>query len=271
MPGKHSPWFHLQSWKEVVEHARNVCDIAVLPMGAVEQHGPHLPTGHDTLQMIPLCERLAARTDVMLLPCPMYGAHPHHHWNFPGTIPLRNDTCRFLIQDIVRGAAVAGYNKFIIFFGHGQAFVTNYAVQELGQEGYFVLSVMFQNAVRREHNEIFETPFWHADEAETSIALSLFPEYVDMSLAAPENGVSLLSRDFVTHPTELASSKPLRFDEGTVSAPEYRHAATGVVGDPRKATAEKGARYVEAIVDRMAALVEQIKAEHPLGRKVVVN
>ena len=271
MPNKQSPWFHLKSWNEVVDHAKNVCDIAILPMGATEQHGPHLPTGHDTLQMFPMCERIAEKTGAMLLPCPMYGAHPHHHWNFPGTIPLQNDTCRFLIKDIIRGAAVAGYKKFIIFFGHGQAFVTNYTVQELGQEGYYVLSVMFQNAVRKEHNEIFETPFWHADEAETSIALSLFPQYVDMKLAAPESGMPLLSREFVTNPTEECSSKPMRFDEGTVSGPEYLHAKLGVIGEPLKATKEKGDRYVDAIVGRMIALVEQIKKEHPLGQKVVVN
>ncbi|SKA67143.1 creatininase family protein [Desulfobaculum bizertense] len=270
MPGKSSPWWQHKSWKEVVEHAKK-CDIAILPLGSIEQHGPHLPTGHDTMQLFDMCERIAEETDAILLPCPWYGAHPHHHWNFPGTVPLSNDTCKAMIKDIVRGAAVAGYKKFIIFFGHGQAFVTNYTVQDLGQEGYYVLSVMFQNAIRDIHDEIFSTPFWHADEAETSIALSLFPEYVDMDLAVVENGKSLLDRSFVTSPTEMTSSKPLRFDEGTVSGPEYRHAVHGVIGDPTAATAEKGERYIQAIVDRMVALINQVKKEHPVGEDVVTN
>jgi creatinine amidohydrolase len=176
-----------------------------------------------------------------------------------------------MIKDIVRGAAVAGFNKFILFFGHGQAFVTNYTVQDLGQEGFYVLSVMFQNSVRDVHDQIFETPFWHADEAETSIALSLFPEYTDMSKAVKEYATPLLNRDFLTGPTQMSSSRPLRFDEGTVSAPEYKDLKVGVVGDPTLATKEKGDQYVEAIVERMVALVNSIKKDYPAGVKIETN
>jgi len=267
---KHSHWWQHKTWDEIVEHAKK-CDIAIIPLGSIEQHGYHLPTGHDTLQLFPMLDEIAERTGVMLLPCPWYGAHPHHHYNFPGTIPLSNDTCRAMIKDIVRGASVAGYNKFILFFGHGQAFVTNYTVQELGQEGYYVLSVMFQNCVRDVHHEIFEDPFWHADEAETSIALHLFPEYVNMSRAVKEMATPLLDRQFVTGPTQEKSSKPLRFDEGTVSAPEYKDLKAGVVGDPTKATAEKGEKYVKAIIDRMEDLVNHIKEKYPVGVKIETN
>lgn len=270
MPGKQSYWWQYKSWKEIVEQSKE-CDIAIIPLGSIEQHGLHLPTGHDTLQLFPMLERVAEQTGAMLMPCPWYGAHPHHHWDFPGTVPLSNDTCKAMIKDIVRGAAVAGYNKFILFFGHGQAFVTNYTVQDLGQEGFYVLSVMFQNSVRDVHNQIFETPFWHADEAETSIALSLFPEYTDMNLAVKELATPLLSREFVTGPTEEKSSKPMRFDEGTVSAPEYKDLESGVVGDPLLATKEKGDQYVDAIVDRMVAMVNSIKKDYPAGTKIETN
>lgn len=267
---KQSYWWQHKSWDEIVEQAKE-CDIAILPLGSIEQHGHHLPTGHDTLQLFPMLEKIAEKTGAMLLPCPWYGAHPHHHYGFPGTIPLANDTLRALIKDVIRGASLCGYKKFILFFGHGQAFVTNYTVQELGQEGFYVLSVMFQNMVRDVHNEIFETPFWHADEAETSIGLHIFPEYVDMDKAVKELATPLLDRDFVTGPTQYSSSKPLRFDEGTVSAPEYKDLKVGVVGDPTLATAEKGEKYCNYIVERMVNMINSIKENYPAGVKIETN
>jgi len=260
-------WWQYMSWKEVLEHSKK-CDIAILPLGSIEQHGPHLPTGHDTLQLFPMLESIAEKTDVMLLPCPWYGAHPHHHHNFPGTVPLSNDTLRAMIKDIIRGASIAGYNKFIIFFGHGQAFVTNYTVQELGQEGFFILSIMFQNMVRDVHFDIFETTFWHADEAETSVALHLFPEYVDMKKAVKESGTPILDRKFVTTLSEAKSCKPLRFDEGTVSSPEYLDLKEGIVGDPTLASKEKGEKYVNIIIERMIELISHIKEKYPVGTKI---
>jgi len=262
-----SLWWQYLPWNEIVERAK-VCDVAVLPMGAIEQHGLHLPTGHDTIQLFPMLEEIARRTKVMLLPCPWYGAHPAHHHLFPGTLPLQNDTARALIKDIVRGAAIAGYNKFLIFFGHGQAFMTNYTVQELGLEGYFIVSVMFQNMVKDVHFEIFETAFWHADEAETSVALYTHPELVDMSKAVAEWSTPLIDGGrFVQNPSEAATTKPARFDEGTWSIPEYKDLKYGVIGDPTLATREKGERYVQIIEDRMVEFIEEIKAKLPAGVK----
>jgi creatinine amidohydrolase len=272
---KESYWWQHKSWNEVVDHAKE-CDIAILPLGSIEQHGHHLPTGHDTLQLFPMLEKIAEETGAMLLPTPWYGAHPHHHWNFPGTVPLSNDTLDSMIKDIVKGASKAGYNKFIIFFGHGQAFVTNYTVQDLGREGYFVLSVMFQRMVRDIHQDIFETPFWHADEAETSIALHSFEEYVDMSKAVDMGATSLVDGEYVDGCTDYESSKPLRFDSGTVSAPEYTDLVKdgeliGVVGKPSLATKEKGKKYTEAVVERTIDLVNHIKEEYPAGEKPKTN
>lgn len=268
-----SYWWQDKSYDEIVEHAKTKSDIAILPIGSIEMHGSHCPTGHDTYQLFPMLEKVAERTGALLLPPLWYGGHPHHHWGFPGTIPLQNHTLNELLKDIVRGAKVAGINKVIFFYGHGQAFVTNYAVQELGREGYYVLSVQFQNMVKDIHKEIFETPFWHADEAETSIGMYAFGEFIDMSRCVDENGeqlhyvggTPLLDRKFVQAPTEAAENKPLRFDEGTVSTPEWGDLKYGVIGDPSLATYEKGEAYCNAISDRLSELVEAVQKQFPVG------
>lgn len=260
-------WWQYKPWREIQEQAKK-CDIAILPMGAIEQHGPHLPTGHDTLQLFPMLEAVAERTGAMLLPCPWYGAHPSHHYKFPGTIPIRNDTFKALVMDIVRGASYAGFNKFIIFFGHGQKFAAMPVCQDLGIEGYFCLSVMFEDMVRDIHHTIMEMPYWHADESETSIALFTHGEYVDMSKAEPEYPTPLLDRKFVATPSEQALNKILRFDEGTLSFPEYKDQKIGVIGNPLIATEEKGEKYVAAVVDRFSAFIEHIKERYPAGTKI---
>ena len=261
---KQSYWWQHKSWNEIVAHAEK-CDIAIIPIGSIEQHGPHCPTGHDTLQLFPMLEEVAEKTGAILLPPLWYGAHPHHHWGFPGTIPLRNDTLKELLKDVVRGAAVAGFKKFLFFYGHGQAFVTNWTVQELGLEGYFVLSVMFQNMVRDVHYDIFETAFWHADEAESSIGLYTFPDYMDMSLAVDEESNPFIGGEFVTDPSSFSSSKPMRFDEGTVNRPETVSLKHGVMGKPSLATREKGEKYCDVIVERFAKLVNHVKEKYPVG------
>jgi len=263
-------WWQYLSWPEIVERAKE-CDIAILPLGAIEWHGPHLPTGHDTIQLFPMVERIAERTGAMLLPCPWYGAHPCHHYGVPGTIPLRNETMVNVVKDIVHGASVAGYNKFIWFYGHGQIAMANYAVQELGLEGYFVASVMFQNLVKDVQFEIMERGFWHADESETSIGLYTHPQFVDMSKAVKEEPApALIDPEFVQGVSEAATGKPLAWFDCTLIAPESQmvaEGAVGVFGDATIATREKGEKYVEVIVERMVEFVNHIKEKYPPGVK----
>jgi len=269
---KTSYWLQELSSPEIVERAKK-CDIAILPLGSIEQHGPHLPVGHDTLQLFPLLERVAEKTGAMLLPCPWYGAHPSHHHYYPGTVPLQNDTLRALIKDVVRGVALCGYNKFLLFFGHGQAFATNYTVQELGLEGYFTVSIMFQNYMKDVHFDIMETPFWHAEETETSIGLYTHPDLVDMSLAKKGTSTPLLDNaNWIQMVSEAATNKVCRFDEITLCVPEYKDKVfTGPIGDPTIATREKGEKYVTILADRLAEFIEHIKERFPAGVKPEVS
>ncbi len=258
-------WWQEMTAEAVIAHAKED-DIAVLPLGAIEQHGPHCPCGDDDYNAIGMAELLSKKTGVMLLPCPMYGSHPYHHWNMPGNIPLTYETHIGLVMDIVRGAAVAGYNKFIILSAHGQVSSTIVAVHKLGMEGYFTLSLHWYDFLR-DQEEVLQTGMWHAGEAETSVALYLFPEFVDMSKASKGGGTPLVDRRFIIGPGMPAQPGTMYHFEGTFARPEYIELKNGIIGDATLATREKGEILVTRLVDHMADLIEDIRSKYAPGVK----
>jgi len=264
-------WWQEFTRPEIVEHAKK-CDIALLPVGSVEQHGEHLPTGDDSYHAIGVAERVAEKTGVMLLPCPWYGAHPYHHWHYAGTIPLRDETFVNMLIDIVRGVSNSGYNKVIIFNSHGQEWSIPSAVQQLGLEGYFVLAPTLWEIIKEKlaSKEILETFFMHGCEAETSIELYLHPEYVHMNKAHDEISTNLVERKWLAGPSDIVN-KQMPWYAGTFFKPEYKHSKHGVIGYPTKGTAEKGKKIVDAAVTWLVKLIEEIKTKYPPGVKPSVK
>ncbi|MDD4691898.1 MAG: creatininase family protein [Eubacterium aggregans] len=259
-----SVWFHENSGQVNQAYAKNVCDIAILPIGAIEQHGPHCPCGSDTFNAIGIAERVAEKTGAMILPSPMYGSHPHHHWGMPGTIPLKYETHIALLEDIVRGAAVAGFNKFIIISAHGQVSSMIVAVHKLGIEGYFTISSTWYDFLR-DNKEVLKDFMWHADEAETSVALHLYPEHLNMDLAEKGGGHGLVDSKWKIAPGQAAMPGMMYHFEGTFALPEKDDLDNGVIGDPTHASVEKGEALVGKCVDYYVELLEEIKSKYPCG------
>ena len=123
-----------------IAYAKEVCDVAILPLGAIEQHGAHCPNGMDSFNAIGLAEKVAERTGATVLPCPMYGGHPYMHMGMPATITLNYETNMALIHDIVASASNVGYNKFILLVAHGADSSILPVVHKLGMEGYFCIA-----------------------------------------------------------------------------------------------------------------------------------
>lgn len=263
-------WWQELTANEVVQWAKEENDIALLPIGAIEQHGPHAPNGVDVYNATRMAEMIAERTGVMLLPCPQYGSHPYHHWYMPGSIPLSYETHIALLVDIVKGAAVSGYNKFIILSAHGQVSTTLVAVHKLGLSGHFTLSLHWYDFLRDNKNTL-EDYMWHADEAETAMGLYLYPEYIDMSKAVPGSGEPLVDRKFIIAPGQVPQPGMMYHFEGTFARPEYKELENGVIGDPTKATYEKGEKLANGVVDHVEALVKDILERWPVGVKPPVQ
>jgi creatinine amidohydrolase len=259
-----SVWWHENPGPVVVAWAKEKCDLAVLPLGAVEQHGPHCPNGSDAFNAMGIVEKICEKTGAMALPCPMYGSHPYHHWNMPGTLPLEYETHTAMVCDIIRGAQVAGYNKFIIVSAHGQVSSTIVAVHKLGREGAFVLSLHWYDFLR-DDKTVLEDHMWHADEAETSVALYLYPQWVDMSLAVKEECQGLIDPKWKIAPGAAAKPGQMYHFEGTFALPEYCELKSGVVGDPTKASRAKGERLVTRCVELVSELIAEIMQRYPIG------
>jgi creatinine amidohydrolase len=269
MSEKKALWWQEMTAEAILEHVKKD-DIAILPMGAIEQHGPHCPCGDDSYNAIGMAEHVSRKTGVMLLPCPMYGSHPYHHWGMPGNIPLTYETHIGLVTDIVRGAAVSGFNKFILLSAHGQVSSTLVAVHKLGLEGYFTLSLHWYDFLR-DDKELLQTPMWHADEAETSVALYLFPQFVDMNKAAKGGGEPLVDRKFIIAPGMRPRPGMMYHFEGTFARPEYKELKNGIIGDATLATREKGEQIVTRLTNHIADLIEDIRARYPAGVKPPVK
>ena len=247
-----------------IAYAHEVNDVAILPLGAIEQHGPHCPNGLDSFNAICLAKKVAEKSGATVLPCPMYGGHPYMHMGIPATIALNYETNMALIHDIIAGASNVGYNKFILLVAHGQDSSFIPAVHKLGMEGYFTVASTWYDFLG-DNKAVLSDYMWHADEAETSMALSLYGDLVHMDLAIDGGGTTLVDGKWKKAPGE--TSHPFQFYhfDGTFALMEKDDLDYGVIGNPTKASKEKGDALVEKVVEGYSAFIKDLLEKHPVG------
>jgi creatinine amidohydrolase/Fe(II)-dependent formamide hydrolase-like protein len=227
---------------------------AVLNVGAVEQHGPHLPTITDTLNgMHVLGAALAclpADAVVLALPPTNLGKSEEHR-NFPGTLSLRGETLRMLLLDIATSVARTGFGKLVLFGSHGGNVG---AIDDFFRD----LRIETQLRVFKIHSgSIGSVPglisaeesavAMHAGDSETSMVRHLAPELVHMDRA--EGHV------YETNPLVGYSFKGQDAIEAWVTSDL---APSGAIGNPHLSSPEKGRIMFEASVSRLAELLEAI-------------
>ena len=243
-------WAEL-TWEEAEQRLQQV-DIALLPVGAIEQHGPHLPLDLDAFDAAYLAERVAAacgNPKPLVLPLVPYGVS-YHHQAFKGTISISNEAMAKFIYDIGICAARNGIRKLVIINGHGDNAPTlSYAAQMINRDAQIFVCVDTGETSDADIGRITQTPNdIHAGEVETSTALAIRPQLVHMDRAVDS--------------TLKFSSRYLDFSTEH-SVPWYVHtqkiSETGVMGNPTLASAEKGARIWEIMIGHLVALVEELK------------
>lgn len=203
--------------------------LLAVPLGATEQHGPHLPLGTDTVIAAELCRRLAeAVPEVVVGPAVPYGSSGEHA-GFAGTLSIGQAALELLLVELVRGAA--GFAGVVLVNGHGGNLVPlRAAVRTLRSEGRPVLA--WSPSGRPDDS--------HAGHAETSVMLRLRPDTVSMRHAVRGN----------TDPLPSLMDRLRRGGVASVSA-------EGVLGDPTRAAAADGDRQLDAWATTLIDYVAQ--------------
>jgi creatinine amidohydrolase len=231
--------------------------LAVLPVGSLEQHGPHLPVITDTRTAWEISIRAAriaaASMPVLVLPG-MWTGMSEHHLPFGGTISLNFSEFRGVLAGVVRSLRAIAFGRLLIVNGHGGNIEPlAVAARELGVEhGLPVVSTTPWFIAAKQVAELMETASGpqHACEAETSVMLAMVPDLVR---------TDKLEEAMRQAPPPAGSRREgfSRFWSFAERAP-----VTGVRGDPRPATAAKG----EKMLDAMAAALAEAMGDTSLWR-----
>ncbi|MEI8171318.1 MAG: creatininase family protein [Rhodoferax sp.] len=238
--------------------------IAVLPVAATEQHGPHLPLSVDTVLVDGVVAaslgHLPTDLKVLFLPTQAVGLSPEHA-RFPGTLTLKAETVIRLWTDIGESVAAAGVKKLVLFNAHGgNVSVMDLVARDLrARLGLLVYSVSWFNLpLHAENGEDINALFSaeehrfgiHAGDIETSMMLALRPSQVDMALAKDFHSTS---QDRAQQFEILGNGKSAKLGW---QMQDYHPA--GAVGNAAAATADKGRAVVEAAGRSLAQLLMEI-------------
>ncbi len=246
------------TWPEIREAAAQN-RVAVLPVGTVEQHGPHLPLVTDVLTAAEMSRLAVERmpSEAILLP-PVYYSFNEHHMDFPGTIAIEGETIVRYVSDIGRSLARHGFRKILLVNGHGSnvPFLDIAARNITNQTEAICAMVSWWNLIPKPlFSELRESEFpggmAHGCELETSVLLYLRGDLVQMEKA--EKDISFAPTEFFYW--DLQAPSPVFFQEWF-----SRYSRTGTVGNPTLATREKGEKFVNAVVERMVLLLREFRA-----------
>jgi creatinine amidohydrolase len=252
-PNRYFPYL---TWTDIEAMPDKENVVIIQPIGAIEQHGPHLPIIVDSAISMGVLGKaltqLKENIPVYALPCLYYGKS-NEHWGFPGTITLSAETLLSVIWEMAESIYRAGFRKLVLMNSHGgQPQIMEIAARDIHQKYEdFLIFPLFTWRVPHMARELLtkeELEYGiHAGDAETSIMLSLLPDQVKMDKAVkkyppamPEN--SLLSIEgklpFAWLTKELTKS--------------------GVIGDATVASVEKGDRLLESVAAGWVQLIQDV-------------
>ena len=240
-----------RTWPEFPADLKAARHSAILPVGATEQHGPHLGTGMDAVLADRLCTAVARQTGVPMLPTLPYGCSLGHSRRWPGTIALQPVTLIHVVKEIGDWAYHSGVRRLFIVNTH----VTNAAplrcaLEMLRAEHDDMMIAVLNSAtisqrVREAH--FSDGNDWHANAAETSLMLAVAPEIVRPELVAGADDPDRTNGHIFAHPVNRTS-------------------INGVTGAPSLGSTEKGNELFQWMVEDLSALVELgMREEPPLG------
>jgi len=243
--------FAYLNWKQVEALPRDAT-LLILPTAAIEQHGHHLPLATDTLinnlLLGKALEKLPASLPVYALPPICYGKS-NEHIGFPGTLSVSAVTFMAVVRDLGASIAASGFKKLVLYNTHGgNSSLVDVMARDLRAEfGLRTFALFGSGGITFDGLSDREKAYgFHAGEIETAFLLSATPELVDTT-AYTVNYIADVEKPDLLRP----ENAPATFAWLTRDI-----AASGVMGDPRPATAENGARWVDMAATRIASALE---------------
>ena len=246
------------TWPDVADAVKAGATTVILPLGATEQHGPHLPLGTDTIRATALADRLAERLPGSLVaPALPFGCSDEHA-GFPGLFGLDAETLAHIVLNLARRLAAWGVRRLVLLSAHGgNGAALNLALTLLRQElpdlevrtnGHLEEIAPTALEVARRDGISANALGLHAGEGETSEVLYLRSDLTRMERAAPGFTGNM---EAVLDKLRKGGLRPVT--------------SNGILGDPTPAVRERGARYLDALTEALAeALAEGPTAvEHP--------
>lgn len=246
---QHYTWVEL---KQVAE--RN--PVVVVPVGSVEDHGPHLPLDTDNFLIWSICEEAARRAegDILLMPLIPYGFETHH-MDFPGTIDIHMEHMLHFVLDVTKSVARHGFTRILLADGHGSnmPILDLVARRTIIETEALCAPFLWPSLALGDIRQVRESGrggMSHACELETSVYLYLDQERVQMSKAVRE--MDQPDSDYIW--SDLLNPGPVRMMDIWT-----RFSKSGVNGDPTLATVEKGRVIFEAVVQNFVRFAREFK------------
>ncbi len=249
-------FFPYLTWTDIQAMPDKENVVIIQPVGAIEQHGPHLPIIVDSAIGAAVIGKALAKLDANVpayaLPTLYYGKS-NEHWHFPGTITLSAETLLAVLTEMAQSVYRAGFRKLVLMNSHGgQPQIMEIAARDihLKYEDFLVFP-LFTWRVPHIAKELLtpqELEYGiHAGDAETSLLLSILPEQVKMERAVAEYPQGLPEDSLLSMEGKLPFAWVMR--DLTKS---------GVLGDATVATREKGDRLLESVSDGWLMVIQDI-------------
>jgi creatinine amidohydrolase len=224
---------------EIVKGSRS--DIAVIPIGSTEQHGPHLPVATDHMIAAAFAKSIGEKLGAFVLPA-LPVSTCREHMGKRGSVWIKADTFYHMIQDIVLSLKDQGFKIMVIVLAHGGIFIANPAIRELNASNQDIKVIKLETMQFDQSKEMLDITECrnnlHACEVETSLMLYLDEKLVRKDLIV--DFIPDVPRDYLNYRSILCYSK------------------TGVWGMPSLATAEKGKKIFDIVTAKGVEYINNV-------------